>query len=171
MYVYHVSAARIRRSSLLGCYSMVADHQLKFPNTSPPLPLTLPCHRPPVIPAGLSLYHLPVFVASRRTSPSLLQLISSRRRFICHLAISRRRFTSPSLLHLAISVAADFLSPQIHLSSRHDAICHRRYSLAADSPHHLCCSSPSVIAVRRFTDHLGFTAESSRRGKLFVKLG
>ncbi|KAL5774668.1 hypothetical protein ACOSP7_012225 [Xanthoceras sorbifolium] len=86
-----------------------------------------------------------------------------------HLAI----FVAPRHLspHLAISVAAYFLSPQIHLSSRHDAISHRRYSLAADSPHHLCCTSPSVIAVRRFTDHLGFTAESSRRGKLFAKLG
>ncbi|KAL5768162.1 hypothetical protein ACOSQ2_014945 [Xanthoceras sorbifolium] len=113
---------------------------------------------------------------------SLALSSSSLRRQPPHLTISvAADFLSPQIhlssrhlspqIHLAISVAADFLSPQIHLSSRHDAICHRRYSLAADSPHHLCCSSPSVIAVRRFTDHLGFTAESSRRGKLFVKLG
>ncbi|KAL5798980.1 hypothetical protein ACOSQ2_003800 [Xanthoceras sorbifolium] len=112
--------------------------------------------------------HLTISVAADFLSP---QIHLSSRHLLpqIHLAISvAPRHLSP---HLSISVAADFLSPQIHLSSRHDAICHRRYSLAADSPHHLCCSSPSVIAVRRFTDHLGFTAESSRRGKLFVKLG
>ncbi|KAL5751579.1 hypothetical protein ACOSQ2_022086 [Xanthoceras sorbifolium] len=101
-----------------------------------------------------------------------------------HLCCTSPSVTTPRhLCHLATTPS---------LSSRHDAISHRRYSLAADSPHHLCCTSPSVIAVRRFaadsphhlcctspsviavrrfTDHLGFTAESSRRGKLFVKLG
>ncbi|KAL5736185.1 hypothetical protein ACOSQ2_030973 [Xanthoceras sorbifolium] len=66
--------------------------------------------------------------------------------------------------HLTISVAADFLSPQIHLSSRHlSPQIHLAISVA---PRHLCCSrfslaaDSSVISPRR---HLSPQIFSRRR--------
>ncbi|KAL5844811.1 hypothetical protein ACOSQ4_010769 [Xanthoceras sorbifolium] len=89
---------------------------------------------------------------------------------ICWHYDSRGLFSVKNGYRIAISSADKPSDSPHHLCcTSPSVIAVRRF--AANSPHHLCCTSPSVIAVRRFTDHLGFTAESSRRGKLFVKLG